>query len=81
MDEPLRDADTTKGPDGAGDEHRMPGWVKGFVIAGIVVAVVIVAALLFGRGDHGPGRHGSDSPDAEVEGPADHTPPADLERG
>lgn len=78
MDEPNRPH--PGGPDGDPSdlqEHRMPGWVKGFIIvAGIAVAVLVVLALVLG-GDHGPGRHGPGGGNARVEAPAGHTPPVD----
>lgn len=57
-------------------DHRMPGWVKGFVVAGIVLVVVVaVAVLVFGG--HGPSRHLPGGNGGEVGSPVDHTPPVD----
>lgn len=55
MDEPPIDErpDDVTGP---GEDHRMPGWVRGFLLAAIVVAVLVAVLLL--SGGHGPGRHG-----------------------
>lgn len=79
MDEPAsNDPGTTApvdGPDGT-DEHRMPGWVKGFVVAGIVLVVLVVVALVFG-GEHGPGRHLPGGGDAEVDPRGGHEAPFD----
>lgn len=58
-------------------EHRMPGWVKGFVIAGVVVAVLVVLALVVGGGSHGPARHLPGGGDTGVETPDGHAPPVD----
>lgn len=55
--------------------HRMPRWVKGFLIAGLVVLALAVAAFVVG-GSHGPSRHlpGGDEP---VESSDGHTSPVD----
>lgn len=58
------DPDTTD-PGASDDAHRMPGWVKGFVIAGIIVVALVVVALALGQ-DHGPWRHGAGNDSAEV---------------
>lgn len=57
--------------------HRMPGWVKGFVIAGVVVGVLVVLAVLGGGGSHGPARHGPQDAGTEVPAPDGHTPRVD----
>lgn len=58
---------------GPSPEHRMPGWVKGFVVAGIVIGLVVVLALVVGGG-HGPARHQPDGGDPGIESPDGHTP-------
>ena len=56
-----------------GPDHRMPGWVRGFVVAGIVLAVFVAVAVLVGGG-HGPSRHLPGGDSGDVESPAGHTP-------
>lgn len=62
---------------GDGDEHRMPRWVKGFIIAAVAAVVVIVAALAIGDGAHGPSRHLPDGDQDTTPTPERHTPPVD----
>lgn len=54
--------------------HRMPRWVRGFLIAALVVVVLGVMALAFG-GDHGPSRHFADNT-APTDTPPGQAPPA-----
>lgn len=80
MDEPdpAGPGPSPSGEPPATGEDRMPGWVRGFVIAGIVLALVVVVAVLVGGGDHGPGRHlPAGGGDSEIETPGDHAPPDD----
>lgn len=65
-------------PDDSADRgaHRMPRWVKGFIVAAVVVVAVIVVVLLAG-GDHGPSRHLPGGDSIDVRTPGGHTPPVD----
>lgn len=62
---------------GPSPEHRMPGWVKGFVATGIAIGLLVVLALVVGGGTHGPARHQPNGGDAGTESPGGHTPPVD----
>lgn len=59
-------------------KHRMPGWVKGLLIAGIVVGVLASLGLALSGGSHGPGRHQTARGDAELA--QRHVEPASAER-
>lgn len=66
MDTPQSPEPTPGGDDG----HRMPRWVKGFIlaaVAAVVLAVVVVLAI--GSGGHGPSRH---LPDGDASVPSPH---------
>lgn len=60
-------------------EHRMPGWVRGFVIVGILLVVIGVLAMALSSGGHGPSRHVSGGGEGQV-APAEgdgHRPPVE----
>lgn len=60
-------------PDADGD-HRMPEWVKRFVIAAVSAVVLVTLVLLVGNGSHGPSRH---LPGGDSGSEAPHSPPVD----
>ena len=62
-------------PDADGD-HRMPRWVKGFVIAAAAAVLLVTVVLLVSNGSHGPSRH-LPGGDGGSEAPAGHIPPVD----
>lgn len=66
---------TEQTPDGDGD-HRMPRWVRGFIIAAVAAVLLAVAVLAIGGSGHGPSRHlpGGEETTRTPEG---HTPPFD----
>jgi hypothetical protein len=53
--------------------HRMPRWVKAFLIVGVVLLIALVVHAVSGRGEHGPSRHGASARAWEVVSAA-HTP-------
>lgn len=57
-----------------GEEHRMPRWVKGFVVVALAAALIVVA-LVVGTGGHGPARHLPGSIEGTTQTPEEHSPP------
>lgn len=57
--------------------HRMPGWVRAFVVGGALLLVLVVLAFALGRGDHGPSRHvpGGGEEQVESDEGGGHQPP------
>lgn len=73
MDTPASPEPTPPG----GDQHRMPRWVRGFVVVAVAAALVIVVALMIGSDGHGPARHLPGSVEGTTQTPDGHTPPVD----
>lgn len=73
------DAPRDPNPSGDDPQHRMPRWVKAFVIAGVAVTLVVIAVLTLSGGGHGPGRHLPGGDDGAVETPDGHQPPPGMD--
>lgn len=68
MQDPDQRSEPAHGP---GHEHRMPGWVRAFLIVGLLLLVLMALGLILGRGEHGPSRHLPGGGEGQVE-PDEH---------
>jgi hypothetical protein len=70
-------ATTPTEPNSGGDDgHRMPRWVKGFIVAAVAAVLLVVVVLLVSGSGHGPSRHlPGGEPTSQLR--AGHTPPVD----
>lgn len=65
------------GPPGGGDEHQMPRWVKGFIIAAVAVVLLVVVVLAISSGEHSPSRHLPGGDEETTQTSEGHAPPGD----